>query len=63
MKKSRILKHRLKPYIKNGFKKKTFDDTEIEEFIFHQKKKPYFNIDINIDINKTLVSNKLSFGK
>ena len=38
MKKSRILKHRLKPYIKNGFKKKTFDDTEIEEFIFHQNK-------------------------
>ena len=30
MKKSRILKHRLKPYIKNGFKKQTIDDTEIE---------------------------------
>ena len=37
-----------------------FDDTEIEEYEFHQYKYPIL-ID-NIDINKILVSNKLPFG-
>ena len=38
-----------------------FDDTEIETYKFHQNKSP-FSID-NIDINKIVVSNKVSFGK
>ena len=38
-----------------------FDDTEIEEFEFHQYKNPILINDI--DINKILVSNKLPFGK
>ena len=37
-----------------------FDDTEIEEYKFHQHKSP---ISINKDINKIIVSNKLPFGK
>ena len=38
-----------------------FDDTEIEEYQFHQYKSP---ISINnIDINKILVSKKFPFGK
>ena len=38
-----------------------FDDTEIEEYKYHQNKSP---ISINnIDINKIVVSNKLHFGK
>ena len=38
-----------------------FDDTEIEEYEFHQHESP---ISINdIDINEIVVSNKLSFGK
>ena len=38
-----------------------FDDTEFERFKFHQPKSP---ISINnIDINKIVVSNKVSFGK
>ena len=38
-----------------------FDDTEIEEYKYHQKKSP---ISINNkDINKIVVSNKLHFGK
>ena len=38
-----------------------FDDTEIEEYKYHQNKSP---ISINnIDINKIVVSNKLRFGK
>ena len=36
-----------------------FDDTEIEEFGFHQYK-IHFSIN-NIDINKIVVSNKLTF--
>ena len=37
-----------------------FDDTEIEEFEFHQYKSP---ISINdLDINKIIVSNKFPFG-
>ena len=38
-----------------------FDGPEIEEYEFHQYKSP---ISINnIDINKLVVSNKLTFGK
>ena len=38
-----------------------FDDTEIEEYKFHQHK---FPISINnIDINKIVISNKLPFDK
>ena len=38
-----------------------FDDTEIEEYEFHQYKTP---ISINdTDINKIVVYNKLPFGK
>ena len=39
----------------------TFDDTEIEKYIFHQYKRPN-SID-NIDFNKIVVSNKISFDK
>ena len=38
-----------------------FDDTKIEKFKFHQHKSPFL-ID-NIDINKIVVSTKVSFGK
>ena len=38
-----------------------FDDTEIEKHKFHQHKSSFL-ID-NIDINNTVVSNKVSFGK
>ena len=40
---------------------KKFDDTEIEEYKFHQNKSP---MSINsIDINKIIISIKLPFGK
>ena len=42
-------------------KKIKFHDTEIEKYKLHQHKSPLF-ID-NIDISKTVVSNKVSFGK
>ena len=38
-----------------------FDDTEIEEYRFHQNKSPI--LINNIDTNKIAVSNKLPFGK
>ena len=38
-----------------------FDDTEIEEYKFHQNKSSIWINDIGI--NGILVSNKLSFGK
>ena len=38
-----------------------FDDTEIEEYKFHQYKSPT-SIN-NIDIKKIVVSNKVPFGK
>ena len=38
-----------------------FDDTEIDEFRFHQNKSPIL-IDY-VDINKIVVSNKIPFGK
>ena len=38
-----------------------FNDTEIEEYKFHQYKSPiWIN---NIDINEIVVSNKFPFGK
>ena len=37
-----------------------FDDTEFEEFEFHQHKSPI--LISNIDINEIVVSNKLPFG-
>ena len=40
---------------------KKYDDTEIEKYKFYQRKM-LISID-NIDINKTAVSNKVSFGK
>ena len=38
-----------------------FDDTEIEEYEFHQYESPISTN--NIDINKIVVSNKFTFGK
>ena len=38
-----------------------FDDTAIEKYKFHQHKNPI--LINNIDINKIVVSNKVSFGK
>ena len=38
-----------------------FDDTDIEKYKFHQYKRP-ISTD-NIDVNKIVVSNKISFGK
>ena len=38
-----------------------FGDTEIEKHEFHQHKSPILRN--NIDINKIVVSNKVSFGK
>ena len=38
-----------------------FDDTETEEYKFHQYKSPILINDI--DINKIVVSNNLPFGK
>ena len=49
----------LKPYIKMDKKILKFDDTEIEKF--RQYKRP-ISID-NIDFNKIVVSNKISFDK
>ena len=51
----------IKTICKNEFKVIKFDDTEIEEFKFHQYKS---SISINnIDINKIVASNKFLFGK
>ena len=49
--------------LKKWFHKKyvKFDDTEIEKHKFHQHKSP-ISID-NIDANKIVVSDKISFGK
>ena len=38
-----------------------FNDTEVEEFEFHEHKSPILINDINID--KIVVSDKLPFGK
>ena len=53
----------LKTYIKIDEKMmiKKFDDIKIEKYKFHQLKSP---ISINnIDINKIVASNRVSFGK
>ena len=57
----KIYKRILKPLIKTDKKIIKFDDTKIEKFKFHQHKSPFL-ID-NIDINKIVVSTKVSFGK
>ena len=51
----------LKPYIKIDKKNIKFDDTEIEKHKFDQYKSPIL-ID-NIDVNKIVVSNKISLSK
>ena len=51
----------LKPSIKMGHKIIKFDDTEIQKYKFYQNKNPTL-ID-NINANKIVVSNKISFGK
>ena len=50
-----------KPYIKMVKKIIKFYDNEIDKCKFHQYKRPIL-ID-NIDVNKIVVSNKISFGK
>ena len=55
------IKKKLKPYTKMDKNIIKFDDTEIEEYKFHQNKSPILIIDI--DVNKIIVSNKLRFGK
>ena len=51
----------MKVYIKMGEKSIKFVDIKIEKQKFHQYKRP---ISItNIDINKIIISNKISFGK
>ena len=51
----------LKSYVKMDKKIIKFDDTEIEIYKFHQYERP-ISID-NINANKIIVSNKISFGK
>ena len=51
----------LKPYIKLDKKLIKFDDTEIEEYKFHQIRSPILINDI--DIKNIVVSNKFLFGK
>ena len=55
------MQKKLKQYIKMDKKIINFDDTEIEEFEFHEYKSPILINDINID--KIVVSDKLPFGK
>ena len=55
------IKKILKPYIKIDKKIMKLYDTEIEKYKFHQYKSP-ISTD-NIDNNKIVVSNKVSFGK
>ena len=54
-------KKKFKPYIKVSKKFIKLDDTEIEEYEFHQYKSPISTNDI--DINKIVVSSKFLFGK
>ena len=51
---------KVKTIYKNGSKIIKFPDTEIEEYEFHQYKKPISTNDI--DINKIVVSSKLPFA-
>ena len=55
------MQKKLKQYIKMDKKIIKFDDTEVEEFEFHEHKSPILINDINID--KIVVSDKLPFGK
>ena len=55
------LSKKIKPYLKIDKKLISFDNTEIEECKFHQNKIPISIKDI--DINNTVVSNVLPFGK
>ena len=57
----KTMKKKLKPYIKLDKKTIEFDNTRIEKYEFHQYKSPILIKDI--DINETLVSNKISFGE
>ena len=57
----KIIKKNLKPYIKMDEKFIKFDNTESEKYKVHQYKRP-ISID-NIDVNKTVVSVRISFGK
>ena len=38
-----------------------FDDNTVEKYKFHQYKSPIWIV--NIDVNKTVISNKIPFGK
>ena len=60
MKKAKNYNKNLKPYIKINKQIIKCYDTEIEEYKFHQNKRPILINDI--DINKIVVSNKLPFG-
>ena len=51
----------MKPYIRMNKKIIKFDDTQIEKYNFQQYKSPFL-MD-NIDVNKIVLSNKISFGR
>ena len=51
----------MKPYIRMNKKIMKFDDTQIEKYKFQQYKSPFL-MD-NIDVNKIVLSNKISFGR
>ena len=51
----------MKPYIRMNKKIIKFDDTQIEKYKFQQYKSPFL-MD-NIDVNKIVLSNKISFGR
>ena len=51
----------MKPYIRMNKKIIKFDDTQIEKYKLQQYKSP-FSMD-NIDVNKIVLSNKISFGR
>ena len=53
-------KKTLETYIKRDNKIIKFDDAEIEKYKFYQHETPI--LIENADINKTVVSNKVSFG-
>ena len=61
-KKRNIIKHKnLLSHIKLGKELLTFGNIEIEEDKFYHSKIPIFLVDV--DIEKVLVSNKISFGE
>ena len=51
----------MKPYIRMNKKIIKFDDTQIEKYKFQQYKSPFLMN--NIDVNKIVLSNKISFGR